>query len=415
MDHTRGRSPSAGHNATHIRHPSASPRPSLPTASTNSFALADDSAGSATHNHSNPSFASGLNAHATSGQFLDPTFTADFSQQAQFGLGPTYSDFSSSQQPLSNISDQALLQSQGLEDVSPGSSAFPAFDFNQSVPFDQSTSLDPSLLNDIDLLASQAGLDTSSNALDPMATMTQSHSPTPPHLFTQDGRRPSGSPSPHASPRFQQAQYAQMNRPRNQSVSLDPSSAMFPQGGNEWMGMGGYRSHKRTPSDQHSDISSNHATSPYMNTLDNFDHSSPLLNPSQDASFNDGLGLQQFSLNDQNGYHSPAHSPGHSPHLMPQPQQALPQFTPDNNFGLSSNSINGHYGQNGGLEMFAGTGQEPFPTLNTESSSPSGRADHMSPPEINIDFAPPSRVPTDNMKVENSTDALSPPLRSKCH
>ncbi|KAK4496549.1 hypothetical protein PRZ48_012529 [Zasmidium cellare] len=412
MDSQRGRSPSAGQ--TNIRHStSASPHPHQ-LAST-SYLADDTTAAQQTNNNF-------LNAHGASGPFAD-SFTTDYSQQAQYSLGPTFTDFNQQQQ-----NNTFLQNAQDLSGntTTADSNAFPSFDFNQT-NFDTNTSLDPSLLsadldptNALELIAAQ----TSTNGtLDPMATTMSSHSPTPPHLFNNDmNRRHSGSPSPHASPNFAQAQpNYQMNRPRNVSESLDPSSAMFPQGqSNEWMGMGAYRSHKRTPSDNLSDISSNHA-SPYLNNLDSFDaanaHSSPLLNPTSDPTFNDGLGLQQFSLNEnqQPFSHSPGHSPGHSPHLMPQPQHALPTFTADNNFGLTTN-MNGQFNQqNNGLEMFPGVGQEPFPSLNNnQGASPGdlGQADHMSPPEINIDFAPPSRVPTDNMRQENSQDALSPPLRT---
>ncbi|KAI5360091.1 Putative Zinc finger C2H2-type [Septoria linicola] len=420
MDVHRGRSPSAGQTNNHIRHSTpASPHPSpLDT----SFDGASGSAllqNNTSNGHSNSAYATGLNV--TSGLLSDPILTADFSSQAQFGLGPSYPGFpdQSQQQTLTNnVSDQAFLQSHGLQTTNGTSSAFPAFDNT----FDANTSLDPSVLDSfdpsqLDLLTAQSGADTTNQRLDPMAAMAQSHSPTPPHLFTDQGRRPSGSPSPNASPRFQQANYGQqINRPRINSESLDPSSARYPPvGSNEWQHMGAYRSHQRTPSDNLSDISSNHGASPHMGTLDTFEHSSPMLNPSnQDPTFGNGLGLEHFNLNDQQRFYSPGHSPGHSPHLMPQPQQALPQFTADNNFGLNA-GMNGQFNgqQNGNLEMFPGLGPEPFPTVDSENQSPgAGMADHMSPPEINIDFAPPSRVPTENMGVEKSVDALSPPVRT---
>ncbi|KAF2209037.1 hypothetical protein CERZMDRAFT_61626 [Cercospora zeae-maydis SCOH1-5] len=399
MDVHRGRSPSAGHTSHHIRHStSASPHPS-PLAS--SF---DGAATSATLQNTcltTDAFATVLNV--TSGPFSDPTFTTDFSSQAHFGLDPTYPAFAdqAQQQTLANnTSNHAFLQSQGLQDPNGASSAFPTFD---ATTFNSNTSLDPNVLDSFDPsqldLLNQHTDPTANRTLDPMAAMTQSHSPTPPHLFAeQQARRPSGSPSPHASPLFQQAGYAQqMNRPRMNSESLDPSSA-------------------RTPSDNLSDISSNHATSPHIGTLDNFEHSSPMLNPAQDPAFGTGLGFENFNLNEQQQqqqFYSPGHSPGHSPHLMPQPQQALPHFTADNNFGLNA-TMNGHFtAQNGGLEMFPGLGQEAFPTASLDNQSPGGgMADHMSPPEINIDFAPPSRVPTENMGIEKSVDALSPPIRS---
>lgn len=411
---SRARSPSAGQQPNHIRH-SASASPHPPTLAS-SFGGDDSSRAThsthrASNNIHNTSFAAGLN---TSGQFVDPSFTTDYAQQAQSSFGSTFPDFQQQSQHQQNSSN-AFFQSQPTADES-----FPTFDLNQT-SFDQNNGFDPSLLTTdlnpaaLDLLPADTDL-TNHQTLDPMATMAQSHSPTPPHLVADQNRRMSGSPSPHASPRFAQANY-QMNRPRNVSESLDPSSAMFPQGANEWIGMNAYRSHKRTPSDNHSDISSNHA-SPYMGNLESFDaHSSPMLNASNDASFNNDLGLQSFTLNEQQQAqhfsHSPAHSPIHSPHIMPQPQQMLPQFATPDGFGPGTN-MNGVLTQpQNGIDMFPGTGMEAFPQLNNDSSSPGGRADHMSPPEINIDFAPPSRQPTDNFKQEKSEDALSPPARSK--
>ncbi|KAF7194567.1 C2H2 finger domain transcription factor crzA [Pseudocercospora fuligena] len=402
----RGRSPSAGQQPSHIRH-SASASPHPPTLAS-SFGGDDTSSATHTTNGSaSNTFATGLNS---SGQFADPSFTTDYAQQAQSPFGTAFPDFQQQQQQQTNNSN-TFFQTQNSAE------SFPTFDINQP-NFDQNGGFDPTLLttdiNPASLDSLPADADLSSNqTLDPMATMAQSHSPTPPHLVADQNRRMSGSPSPHASPRFAQANY-QMNRPRNVSESLDPSSAMFPQGANEWMGMNAYRSHKRTPSDNHSDISSNHA-SPYLGNLDSFDaHSSPMLNASNDPNFNNDLGMQAFTLNDQQAQHfshSPGHSPGHSPHLMPQPQQMLPQFTQQDAFGLGTN-MNGVLPQQpNGMDMFPGTGMEAFPQLNNDSSSPGGRADHMSPPEINIDFAPPSRQPTDNFKQEKSEDALSPPAR----
>jgi hypothetical protein len=409
----RGRSLSAHSN--HIRHStSASPHP--------------DPASSFVQ-HNDNSFA-GVTQHATNGAFGDATFSQDFSQQAQYSMEPDFTNNSFDAQ-LNNTADSAFLQSQNFQNLSPNQTdnSFPSFDLSQT-DFNQPTSLDPSLLdfnsNDLNLLQSQQGTNlnhNNNNNLDPMAATMQSHSSTPPHLLPNDaGRRLSGSPSSGASPGYQQTNMSfgnGMTRPRNASESLDPSSAMFPQGQNEWMGMGGYRSHQRTPSDAHSDISSNHA-SPYMGTLgDSFDiagsHSSPLLNPAQDPTFNDGLGLQSFNLNENNHF-SPGHSPGHSPHIMPQPQHALPPFTAENNFGLNLNTNvfnNNQQQQNNGLDMFPGLGQEPFPSLNTQGSSPNSQTfnDHMSPPEINIVHAEPTRV-EDPVRGESSQDALSPPLRS---
>ncbi|SMR61053.1 unnamed protein product [Zymoseptoria tritici ST99CH_1E4] len=413
----RGRSLSAQSN--HLRHStSASPHPDPVSPFSNN----------------DNSFA-GLNQHATNGAFGDATFTQDFSQQAQYSTQPAFTGNTFESQS-NNLADSSFLQGQQtFQNVSSNQidNSFPSFDLNQN-NFNQPASLDPTLLdfntNTLDLLQTQNLNQNHNNNLDPMAATMQSHSSTPPHLFA-NGRRTSGTPSPAGSPGFQQANMNfgngmngngmngnGMNRPRNASESLDPSSALFPpQGQNEWVGMGGYRSHKRTPSDNLSDISSNHA-SPYMGTLDNFDiagsHSSPMLSAHQDPTFNDGLGLQQFSLND-NSQFSPGHSPGPSPHIMPQPQHALPAFTAENNFGLSQNLsvFNNSQQQQNGLEMFPGLGQDPFPSMNTQGSSPADPNfdGHMSPPEINIVHAPPTKV-EDIVGAHRSQDALSPPLRT---
>ena len=447
--HERGRSPSAG-QANHISSSaSASPHPPLDPSFTGV-------------NHYN-----GLGAQVGSGAFGDPSFTQDNQQQANYFLGPTYTDFQEQQKLQKphivtshepNIAGHTFLQSQGFNQgntaafynqtgqggahVSPGalshhsspgdvntsdSSAFPSFDPNQQT-YDQNSSLDPSLLdidpNSIDLLSQQQGGIPNSASLDPMATTSmQPNSPTPPHLLPEMARRHSnsGSPSPQVSPSYQQGGFAFQSRPRNTSESLDPSSAMFPQGQNEWSNMGAYRGHRRTPSDNYSDYSSHsNQASPYLPTMDSFDanaHSSPLLNPSQDPTFNDALGLQQFSLSEnaqqqQQNYPSPGHSPHISPRLAP--QQQLPQFTPENNYGLNTN-MNGQFQQQPGLEMFPGAGHEPFPSLNSQHSPGGdiGNADQMSPPEINIDYAPPSRIPMENSRPSNDGEALSPPMRSK--
>ncbi|KAK3071046.1 DNA-binding transcription factor [Teratosphaeriaceae sp. CCFEE 6253] len=438
----RGRSPAA--RQTHIRHSSASA--SRHQLAHPSYADLDNSL---THDHFDP-----LNAHAASGAFSDPSFTHDYAQQTKWALGSAYTDFAPQEQlqpPIvpsqraEDIANQAYLHSigrtsldyGGSNHVSPSalsqntspsnteSSAFPSFDFNPNTfdlgqsNFDSGASLDPSLLAGLD----PQDLDTHTLSQDHMASAMQSHAPTPPHLLPEMPRRKSNSPSPHATPSFPQNGFQTANRPRNLSESLDPSSAMFPQHGqNEWSNMGGYRTHRRTPSDNYSEISSHsNQASPYLGTSDGFDanaHSSPMLNASQDPAFNGDLGMQAFNLNEsqlahQQSYISPGHSPHHSPRLVAQQQQTLPPFTADNNYGLLAHT-NGQYmhQQQNGLDMFPGQGQEAFPSLNHTSPGDLGAADQMSPPEINIDYAPPTK-PVENMRSLNAEDTLSPPLRTQ--
>lgn len=394
--HERGRSPSAG-----LKHsPAASPHPPL-----DSFTGADGSFN--LHN--------GLSAQTAAGAYLDPGLAQDYTQQGQWSLGTTYNGYSEQHQNY----QPPILPSQN------DTSAFPSFDFNPNTS-DQTSFLDPALLNDFDLSSiqlppSQQGGQQPNATLNPMATM-QSHSPTPPHLLPEMARRHSQSPSPHTSPSVQQANFGSFTRPRNTSESLDPSSAMFPQGQqNEWSGMRAYRGHNRTPSDQFSDISSHsNQASPYIPNLDSFDanaHSSPLLNASQDPIFNNDLGLQEFSLNEgqlhqqsqQQHFHSPGHSPQPSPRLMP--QQQLPQYTAADNYGMNA-GIHTHFSQQtNGLDMFPPTSQEAFPALNNQSPNDFGQADTMSPPEIAIDFAPPAKI--ESVRPGPADDTLSPPARSK--
>lgn len=399
----RGRSPSAG-QANHISsHASASPHhPHLDP----SFAAGDSVL---TRNHYNA-----LTTQPGPDPFGDPSFTQDGQQNASLYLSGAYADFNGQhklQQPPivpsqgDSIAAHTFLQSQGFQSSTGDSSAFPSFDFNAQQDFGQTTSLDPSVLSDF-----QGG----DNA--PMAAM-QSHSPTPPHLLPEMAGQHSTSPSPQASPSYQQPTFA---RPRNTSESLDPSSAMFPQGQNEWTNMNAYRGHRRTPSDYSDYSSHSNQASPYMPTLDSFDanaHSSPLLNPSQDPTFNGGLGLEHFNLNEnavqqQQNYPSPGQSPHISPNLGPQ-QHALPPFTADNHFGINATMNGGQYVQTqNGMDMFSG--QEAFPSLNNQHSpgTDMGNADQMSPPAINIDYAPPAGV-MDTSRPGNDGEALSPPLRSE--
>ncbi|KAK0794057.1 DNA-binding transcription factor [Friedmanniomyces endolithicus] len=360
-----------------------------------------------------------------------PSQTGNFTNDTYLqSYGRTSQDFGRIGPGSNHISADELIQNTSPPNIE-SSTAFPSFQFNPDsfdLPesdFDSSASLDPSLLSGLDptsddLLAAHQSLNNHASSQDQMAATMQSQAPTPPHLMPEMARRQSNSPSPHATPGFPQTGFNGMNRPRNLSESLDPASAMFPPGQGEWSHMGAYRTHRRTPSDNISDISSHsNQASPYLGTLDSFDtlpHSSPMLDPTQDPAFNGDL-LQGFSLSEnrtaQQSYMGPGHSPNHSPRLIPQHQQALPPFTADNNYGLLSNTNGGylHQPQND-LDMFSGQGHEAFPSLNHTSPGDIGAADQMSPPEFKIDYAPPSR-PEEDAKPTNVEATLSPPLRTQ--
>ncbi|KAH0350104.1 hypothetical protein KCU81_g2585, partial [Aureobasidium melanogenum] len=349
-------------------------------------------------------------------QFLDPQATLlDFQSpsfdNSSFFSARTpslYSPNGSSSNLSGNLSPTSLSATNlSLNGPSPHnlpqteSNSFPGFDFNQH-------QLDPNLLYGT----------SNPPPVDPMAATH--HNPTPPHLLQPQLRRASQSPSPHASPSYHQASFNQVNRQR--SESLDPASAAYPPPGyhgNDWGAGQAFQAHRRSPSDAYSEISSHsNQASPYLPTADSFD-ASPMLNPQADVSmFPDALGLGQFSLSDTQipPHISPGPSPAVSPRLLPQAQQALPDFNTANGFALQPDMTYQAPQQN--FDMYPNpslTAAEPFPQLSS-SGTPNeiGMADTMSPPEINIDFAPPSRVPSfgppDGAGPE---DALSPPERNR--
>ncbi|KAF2840800.1 hypothetical protein M501DRAFT_1014799 [Patellaria atrata CBS 101060] len=421
-EHQRGRSPSAGHH-THIRHsPSPSPH-AIFTPDASGLGLK-----ASVLNTGN------FNANFNQQQFSPPA-QQQFSPPAQnqFDINSQYLTSNPTQQyPQSSIADHAFLQAtQGLSTHSSPSPQFghqnniysnnplgipndatvddgtfdPRFLSNNNI---QDQSIDPSFLLDSSLPQPQ------DQSIDPhlinqMSSAT-AQSPTPPHLLQPDMRQHSGN-SPHHSPALSQGGFPSPHHSRH--TSLDPSSAAFPQGQNaEWANM--YRTHRRTPSDTYSvsDISSAHA-SPHLGH-EPFDPNdqSPMLNPQGDLGmFQDLNNFQQFSLSENNSqsHISPAHSPHISPRLMPE-QHALPPFSSENNFGLGAN-LNNQYGSQQGLELFPGQGQEPFPTLQSFDSGPT---EAMSPPDITIHLAPPSRQASfEPAKPDGELpgNALSPPDR----
>jgi hypothetical protein len=363
----------------------------------------------------NDQYSSSLAAQVTTAGFDASSQYLTTSQSQQYTQQPAVSDstfLQASQQGLSRQSPSPQFGPQGNHlspdplDINNGGEFGDFNNFNNVNNSNQA--IDPFLFGggtlDPQLLDSQPQ-NTSVNPSDLMNQMatTQAQSPTPPHLLQASMNHQ--SPSPHASPNMNQGAFSSPGHSRH--TSLDPSAA-YGQQGSEWNNMSAFRGHRRAPSETaYSDVSSQQA-SPYLGNNDSFDHDnpSPLLNAQQDPSlFSEVMQFGQFNLNDS--HISPGHSPHISPRLLPQ-QQALPQFQPGN-FGLEQ-GMNNQYGQQG-MHMYQG--QEPFPTIN-QTGPEFGQADTMSPPEINIDFAPPSRQASfEPAKPGNSGDALSPPDRCK--
>ncbi|EAT87393.2 hypothetical protein SNOG_05002 [Parastagonospora nodorum SN15] len=380
MDIQRGRSPSAGSHANNIR---SSPSPH---AFPNNLSPYDPSI----HPTSSfPATSSGFDSN----QFLASTQPQQFAQQ---GLDQSFlqANPSLSQHNTPQFRPQGNdLQPDHLNIANTSSPDFNSFFAGSDL--NQNNALNPTYLGstlDPQLLESQQQQNQSINPNDLMNQMaaTQSHTPTPPHLLpTMNNHQ---NPSPHASPNMNQGAFPSPGHSRH--ASLDPSAA-------------------RAPSETYSDVSSAHA-SPYLTQQDSFEENqpSPLLHAQNDPQLFQDPVMQfgQFTLNDGTSHISPGHSPHLSPRLIPQQQQqALPQFQPGS-FGLDPN-MNNQFGQQG-MGVYPNSGAEPFPSLN-QGIPEFGQADAMSPPEINIDFAPPSRQASfEPPKPEHQADALSPPDRS---
>ncbi|KAF2418790.1 hypothetical protein EJ08DRAFT_666105 [Tothia fuscella] len=437
MDNSRGRSPSAGHQNQSIRHHSPSPNGAFHNPDNNhTGGLGLDHQSVTPFDSSLNSFGNQLttnNQSSFDANSHNPSFDGniDFAASAQsFHQGGLYQDQGLQGLPQGLTTDPSfgqqgnnLFSSYGnLGDTSGLNNGFdpPLFpDTGSHNDLFSSGALDPQLLGS---QAQQQSINPT-NLVNPMTSHPQS--PTPPHLLSPAmNRQPSGG-SPHGSPALQQSGFQQQPSPRHsRNTSLDPSSAVYPQQmqNGEWGSMGSFQQHRRQPSDAHSDVSSSAHPSPYLgNTLDSFDQvdsHSPLLGAQQDPAMYEGvMGIGQFSISEPRhpSYISPAHSPHISPRLLPQ-QQQLPSFTSGDNFGMMNSYAPpmNHSQYNGqGQDFFSSQSREAFPTFNQGGIDYNNEA--MSPPEINIQLAPPSRQASfEPPKPEGGPDgALSPPDRSR--
>lgn len=232
------------------------------------------------------------------------------------------------------------------------------------------------------------------------------HSPTPPHMFQQEGPQPG---SAHHSPAFNQHQFSSPPATHSRHVSLGPEAALLPNQLSEWS-QPQFQGHRRTPS-EYSDVSSVAGHSPHMVSSDVFEGDpsghSPLQRPSDGSLYQEVLGIGSFSLSDPQ--HSPGHqgrSPSHSPAISPRivPQQ-MPDMSQQPNFGLAPNNAYGYPNMQG---------VEAFPSLQNTSGPDMSQ---MAPPAINIDYAPSNAKPG-NFEVPKppmDQDSLTPPDRGKLH
>lgn len=256
------------------------------------------------------------------------------------------------------------------------------------------------------------------------------HSPTPPQGFQQEfpqvsSAHPSPSFNAQHSPSFEQSQFSHTPG-HSRQASLQPETAQFPhaQPPINWQETvpQQYRNHRRTPS-EFSDFSASSATpSPNQGLNHSFDNgdqrNSPLMHPQDQNTYQDLLGMQQFSISDHpahqgtSPYHgrSPAHSPAPSPRLDPQ-QGTMSDINQQSPFMLSMTQSAHHFTHNSAPAIYGDNGEQFHSDRN--NSTEMGQAQQMAPPDINIEFAPASRQnsfePPKPVLIDQ--DALLPPQR----
>lgn len=285
----------------------------------------------------------------------------------------------------------------------------------QDQAFDGNLMLDPQL---------QGTSQTSHHTMNPAdlmsSNMSSPHLTTPPNLLQPDAQASPAQQSPSSGPFYSPG--------HSRQASLDPSAAYgHGQAPQDWTGMLtgiNFQMHRRAPSD-HSDVSSSVAPSPFLpqqDSFDSFDGNSPMLNAQQDNNlYQEALGIEQFSLSEpqqkQQQRMTPAHSPYASPRIPPHEGLGISQL--ESSFILAG-SMNNQFDRGPRQDMY-GNHTIGNPTIQnipdyhqTNGSSDMGQATQMAPPEINVEFAPPSRQQVfDHPNSKADADALSPPERSK--
>lgn len=241
--------------------------------------------------------------------------------------------------------------------------------------------------------------------LNAMTPSHSHHSPTPPTLLQPDGLLPASS---QHSPSFSQHPFPASPSHHSRNASLGPEAALLPGQLADW-NQPQFQGHRRSPS-EYSDVSSV-SPSPHLVSSDSFDdHTghSPLQASSDGGYYQDVLDIGTFTIADSHNPNqvssarSPSLSPAISPRINSQQTPDLQQPT------LSLMPPNGVYGAP------AYSGLIPAKDAPFSSQSP-GAADisQMTPPAINIDFAPNNVKPGpyESSKSAMDQDSLTPPDR----
>ncbi|BDD60616.1 DNA-binding transcription factor [Monascus purpureus] len=255
------------------------------------------------------------------------------------------------------------------------------------------------------------------NPVDLVGQMASPHTTTASHL-SQDQQPTShplqqqhSSPGPLSPPTSTHSTYYTPQHSRHSS--LDPTTVAYLSGQSDWQSVlhnSAFQHHQKAPSEI-SDLSSA-AHSPYMSQHESFDASetnaSPLLPPQNDPGVYDNvLGIETFTLSEQQAF-STSPSPYLSPQLVPQQGADLGPTIP---FLSTQPQPNPEY-PTPPTDMYdnSGTGGMMDMTQASSGLGDIGQASQMAPPSINVELAPPSRVPTFGPKPAANMDSLSPPV-----
>lgn len=407
MDPQRGRSPSTGHQQSHIN-PSHSPSPHhfQDNASAVGLGLGLESPDPVSNqqyqngssfgaNNTLPTFENNDFLNQQDQSFPNNTQNQEFNQQFKQ---------ENNQQSFNQEQPTSFTDLMGSTTLSPnfGTTDFPLFTTN-----DQN---DPQYFKN-EFYPQSGNASVNPAELD-MSSPPPNNASSPPALLQPDNRTPS---STHNSPNFNQGQF-QPSPAHSRHASLGPESAAYPQGHNniDWSMMApSFQGHRRTPS-EYSDISnSSAAPSPNLGHHDSFDpidplnpHHSPMHNPQNDGMFQEVMGLGNFTLSDSHSPNrglSPAHSPAISPRLGP---QTLPNVNQQNQFMLGVN--NGF----GPQQNIYGSQESNYPQIHNDGSLDMDQS-HANAPIITLDLAPPSRTNSFEPPKPGSfdNDALTPPDR----
>ncbi|KAH8697158.1 hypothetical protein BGW36DRAFT_358963 [Talaromyces proteolyticus] len=406
----RSRSPSASVNNRNV-----SPSPHAPFHDVNAISL-DPSMISATGTFSDVSYASALpestgtepfavnnnsflaaqhpsphsdNAFVHNQQFSS-SFAASFSNQLEQSSGHQEENFSNLLH--SNPTDFDFTQ-------------YPTDNTGVSSNFESSLLLDP-----------QQQTQQSSQGTQLMNSGDLSGQMGSPHLLTPEHRSSPGNSHtspPVASPPFYSPQHSR-------HTSLDPVSAayMTSQSQTDWQGMLGnpaFQGHRRAPS-EHSDVSSVSHHSPYTGQQESFetvDGTSPSLVAQNDPIlYDNALGIEAFTLSEQQQQQQQGLSPRHSPFVSPQ----IPsQDVSNEGFFLAGQQATTQFPAMP-TDIYAAPNEGVMANMQAQDlqSADGGQLNNMGPPpSINVEFAPPSRIPSFGPGNDADFDGLSPPSRSR--